>query len=192
MGKYPALLALVQSRGFTAAEKSTISLSPAKTCDAPMATATVLGSFGSDTDRSTASQAMLVLITWPFWSVNVLGSTTAFPMVVGNVGAEVPDSMIGIASQVIIDVPTASHVTVPSITSLPKKVGHVGSVPAELPAVGCTASNKKFVMGAAVSRFQLTKSAKPAFRLLVPLPAPIDTRTCAAEGGAVAVIDTFR
>src|SRR5271156_3783638 len=95
--------------------------------------------------------------------------------------------MSGMACQVIIEVPMAFHVTPPSMTSLPKTVGQVGSVAAELAAVGCTASNKKFVMGDGVSRFQVTRSANPALRPDVPLPAPIETRQCAAPGGATPV-----
>src|SRR5580692_5005517 len=96
------------------------------------------------------------------------------------------------ACQVIIEVPIAFHVTVPSITSFPNTVGHVGSVAAELPAAGCTASNKKLVMGAGVAKFHETRSAKPALRLLVPLPAPIDTRQCAAPAGAIPVTEVLR
>src|SRR5580658_174939 len=100
--------------------------------------------------------------------------------------------MSGIACHVMMDVPIACHVTPPSITSLPNTVGQVGSVAAELPAVGCTASNRKLVIGAGVARFQLTKSANPALRLVVPLPAPIATRACAAPAGAMPVTDACR
>src|SRR5208282_5627892 len=148
-----------------------MSLFPAKTCDAPIATADVPGLFGSETSRLIAFHSIVVFIMCPFISMNVLVSRTTAPMVVGNTGAFAPDSIRGIASYVIIEVPIACHVTEPSTTSKPSVVGHVGSVAAEMPDDGCTASYKKFVGREGDARFQKRPPTYPSLRVIVPEPA---------------------